>query len=130
MRAAYHVLKKVKVDGDITKRYIYFVNVIALRRLRAFWKQKPESEEALRAWYRRLRKAEPRNFAELREQFNGVDLDAPFTIFDVSGNNYRVIVVMVYTGQVAFIKYVFTHTEYDEWNQSKTKKLERKRRAT
>lgn len=119
-----------EVDEHITKRYTYFVNVIALRRLRAFWKQKPESEEALRAWYRRLRKAEPQNFAALREQFNGVDLDAPFTIFDISGNNYRVIVVMVYTGQVAFIKHVFTHTEYDEWNQSKSKKLERKRRAS
>ncbi len=102
--------------------------MIALRRLRQFWKKYPESEGALRVWYRRLCKSEPKNFSQLRDQFNGVDLDAPFTIFDIAGNSYRVIVVIVYTGQVAFIKHVFTHLEYDQWNQSKTKKLAKKQR--
>jgi mRNA interferase HigB len=104
------------------------MNVIALRRLRAFWKEYPEAQEPLRVWYRRLCKSEPQNFAELKDQFNGVDLDAPFTIFDISGNNYRVIVVIVYISQVAFIKHVFTHNEYDQWNRSKAKKLEKKPR--
>jgi mRNA interferase HigB len=104
------------------------MNVIALRRLRTFWKEYPEAEEPLRVWYRRLCKSEPQNFAELKDQFNRIDLDAPFTIFDISGNNYRVIVVIVYISQVAFIKHVFTHSQYDQWNRSKAKKLEKKPR--
>lgn len=95
------------------------MNVIALRRLRLFWLEYPEAEAPLRAWYRRLRKGEPKNFAELRDQFNSLDFVAPYTIFDVAGNHYRVIVVIVFEGNKAFIKYVFTHLEYDQWNKTK-----------
>jgi mRNA-degrading endonuclease HigB of HigAB toxin-antitoxin module len=41
--------------------------------------------------------------------------------FDVGGNNYRVIVVMVYLGRAAFIKKVFTHPEYMKWNAQRKK---------
>jgi mRNA interferase HigB len=95
------------------------VNVIALRKLREFWRKHPESETALRAWYKRLRKSKVENFNQLQEFFSTADYADPYTIFDVAGNNYRVIVLVVYRGNVAFIKRVFTHREYDDWDSRK-----------
>ena len=95
------------------------MNIIALRKLREFWHKHPESETALRAWYKRFRKSNPENFSKLRELFNTAGYADPYTIFDIAGNNYRVIVVVVYRGNMAFIKRVFTHREYDDWDSRK-----------
>jgi mRNA interferase HigB len=110
------------------------VNVIALRTLRAFWRKHPEAEISLRVWHKLLTKTEPQNFHELKDTFNSADYSDPYTIFlltrrhltgrsrfDVGGNNYRVIVVMVYLGRAAFIKKVFTHPEYMKWNAQRKK---------
>ncbi len=106
--------------------YNDFVNVIAFRTIRAFNTHHPEAEPVMREWYNRLCKSEPQNFAELREIFV-VDMvhlkntDAIF-IFDIRGNKYRIVCAIVFTHQIAFIKNVFTHTEYDTWNNPKRKK--------
>ena len=97
------------------------MNVIALRTLRAFWEKHPEAETSLRVWYKLLVKTEPQTFNELKDTFNSADYSDPYTIFDVGGNNYRVIVVMVYAGRAAFIKAVFTHVEYTKWNDRRRK---------
>jgi mRNA interferase HigB len=98
------------------------VNVIALRTLRTFWEQHPDSEFALRGWYRALVHASPQNFSELKDIFGSVDLThlkagETVTIFDIAGNHYRVITRIDYTYQAAFILCVFTHKQYDRWNR-------------
>ena len=88
------------------------MNVIAYRTVRAFANQYPEAEPFLRLWYNTLCKLEPRNFAELKNQFPSVD-SVPLKdgtivfIFDVAGNNYRVVTRIDFEYQVGFILYVF-----------------------
>ena len=99
------------------------MNVIAFRTIRAFLKAHPEAEEVMREWYNRLRKSNPTNFAELSQAFtvdamHQKDGNAVF-IFDVGGDKYRVICAIIFTHQLAFIKYVLTHKEYDIWNNPK-----------
>jgi mRNA interferase HigB len=73
-------------------------------------------------WYNRLRKLELTNFVDLKEQFSS--LDFTFTkngtgvaIFDVDGNKYRAVLKIDYSSNIAFIWFLFTHAEYDEWNR-------------
>ncbi|AMP12489.1 hypothetical protein CPter291_0193 [Collimonas pratensis] len=63
------------------------------------------------------------NFAEFRQAFNSVDYVSPYTIFDIAGNNFRVIAAIHYNRQKLYIREVLTHAEYDRWN----KKFRRKR---
>jgi len=37
-----------------------------------------------------------------------------FTVFNIKGNKYRLIVDIVYSEATRFIKYVLTHAEYDK----------------
>ncbi|MDE3021381.1 MAG: type II toxin-antitoxin system HigB family toxin [Pseudomonadota bacterium] len=38
-----------------------------------------------------------------------------YTIFNIGGNNYRVIALVYYPVGKVYIRYVFTHREYDDW---------------
>lgn len=96
------------------------MNVIAPRTIRDFIERYPESEISLRDWYNTLRRDDYLHFAALRDQFvvdtaRNSEKDTVH-IFDVAGNHYRVICYINFGNQTAFIKYVFTHREYDLWN--------------
>jgi mRNA interferase HigB len=39
-----------------------------------------------------------------------------FTVFNVKGNKYRLILSINYEQQIIYIKYVLTHAEYDKEN--------------
>ena len=40
---------------------------------------------------------------------------APYTVFDVGGNNYRLVTVVRYRDGKIFVRWVMTHREYDNW---------------
>jgi mRNA interferase HigB len=39
-----------------------------------------------------------------------------FTVFNIKGNKYRLILSINYEQQIIYIKYVLTHAEYDKEN--------------
>ena len=63
------------------------------------------------------KRAKWKHFAELKATFNSADQVAPYVVFDVGGNNYRVIAKIEYRFGKVYIAHVFTHAEYDEWNK-------------
>jgi mRNA interferase HigB len=108
--------------------YYAFVNVVSRRKLLEFWLEYPEAEEVLSIWYRTFQKAMPRNFAELKSIFGSVDLAEKYTVFDVGGNKFRVIVLIDYEYQFAKIRHVFTHQMYDQWNAQAERQLEERQK--
>ena len=84
--------------------------------LREFWQKHPEAEKHLREWHSVVEHAEFRDFNHVREFFNSVDYVPPYTIFDVGGNNYRLVVIVRYKFKKMFVHKVMTHREYDDWN--------------
>ena len=47
---------------------------------------------------------------------NATDRVGDFYVFDIGGNKYRVIAAIHFNRQMLFIRYVFTHAEYDQWS--------------
>jgi mRNA interferase HigB len=90
------------------------VRVISKRRLREFWEKHPDSKSSLEEWYKLTRKAAWRNLAEVRATFRHADSVGTCTIFNIKGNDYRLITKIDYAYQKVFIKYVLTHPEYDK----------------
>ncbi len=63
------------------------------------------------------------NLNELRTEFNSVDSVYDYTIFNVGGNNYRLITAVHYNTQYCFIRIVWTRAEYSKRsNQDKLKR--------
>lgn len=91
------------------------MHIISKRSLREFWATHPASTNALLQWHTTLEHAQAANFSALKAVFNTVDWASGYVVFNVGGNKYRIITDVVFRSQTVFIKYVFTHKEYDSW---------------
>lgn len=92
------------------------MRIISRRALREHWEQpgRSDSEEPLKAWFAIAKKAEWENFAQVREQFGSASAVGSRVVFNVAGNKYRLVVRINYELQIAFVRFVGTHKEYDE----------------
>ena len=90
------------------------VNVITHKRLKEFNKQHADAAEPLDNWYRRARKARWQNLAEVKIDYPQADLVGKCTVFNISGNKYRLIVKIVYIAQAIYVKHILTHAAYNK----------------
>lgn len=90
---------------------------ISIKMLREFWQKHPEAEKVLREWHSVVEHAEFADFNDVREFFNSADYVPPYMVFDVGGNNYRLVVIVRYRFKKVFAHKVMTHREYDNWNK-------------
>jgi mRNA interferase HigB len=95
------------------------MHIITRKRLREFYEKHPQSKSGLEFWYKISSKATWENFDQLRETFPSADLVKNFTVFNISGNRYQLIVFIDYNYQEIYIRQVLTHAEYDKnnWKQ-------------
>lgn len=89
------------------------MHIISLRRLREFWEKHNQAEAPLRAWFTHVEFAQWRNFAEVRADFPSADQVQRLTVFNIAGNNYRLIARIEYAQQKIYVRAVLTHAEYD-----------------
>lgn len=54
------------------------------------------------------------SFAELKRVYGSADKVGKFTVFDISGNKYRLVVAIHYNRKKVYIRHVLTHAEYDQ----------------
>jgi len=90
------------------------MRVITNRRLVEFSVKHPASGVALRAWRRAIEAHVFIDFAALRRQFGSVDKVGDLYVFNIGGNKYRLIAFLHVAHQLAYIKHVLTHAEYDK----------------
>jgi len=55
-----------------------------------------------------------KSLAEVRRDFPHADLVQGLTVFNIGGNDFRLVVDIWYAGKVVYVKYVMTHGEYDK----------------
>ena len=51
---------------------------------------------------------------EVQSDYPSAESVGSFTVFNIKGNHYRLIVSIDYLAQTIYIKYVLTHAEYDK----------------
>lgn len=92
------------------------MRIISRKALREHWElpSRGDSEHPLKAWFAVTKKAEWKNFAEVREQFGSASAVGTRVVFNIAGNKYRLVVRINYHSQIALIRFVGTHKEYDE----------------
>lgn len=92
------------------------MRIIAFRTLREFFEQSEysDSEVSLRAWYHDAKAAEWQNSNELKKQFKNASIvGGGRVVFNIKGNDYRLVVAIDYEFQVIFIRFIGTHKQYD-----------------
>jgi mRNA interferase HigB len=79
-----------------------------------FWSKHPEAEVSLQRWYGLVRAADWASTDEVqRAAPKSKVLNRERVRFEVAGGNYRLVVSFDFRRQVAFVKFIGTHSEYD-----------------
>lgn len=91
------------------------MRVIARRTLREFWEEHADVEQALKAWFQEVSKSNWVSFQELKQDFPSASiLQDNRIVFNIKGNNYRLIVKFNLEYQMAWVRFIGTHAQYDK----------------
>ena len=71
-------------------------------------------EAAIGEWYKVARSAAWRTLVDVKKTYPSADFVAPYTVFNIKGNAYRLIVKIEYRWQIIFVKHLLTHAVYDK----------------
>lgn len=90
------------------------MRVVAVKTLRDFWLRHPGAEQALKAWYDEARHAQWATPQDIKARYGSASfVGGNRVVFNIKGNDYRLVVAVAYRFQAAYIKFVGTHAEYD-----------------
>ena len=97
--------------------YTFRVQIVALRNLEAYW-QGPrgrDAEGALKAWFSEARMAKWTSPQDVKNQYANASIVANNrVVFNIKGNDHRLIVAIAYRMQYVYVKFIGTHAEYDK----------------
>ncbi len=90
------------------------MHIVAVRFLRAFWEKNPDSEQPLKSCVDEAKKASWSQPAQIKEQYRSASiLKNKRVVFNIKGNDYRLVVSIAYHYQAVYVKFIGTHKEYD-----------------
>ena len=88
--------------------------IIAKSTLRDFWEKHSDSEQYLKTWYETAKNSKWETPNDIKKTYvNASILKDNRVVFNIKGNSYRLIVKFNYLKQWAFIRFIGTHSEYD-----------------
>ena len=96
------------------------MRVVSKKKVSDFILTSSESKSSLENWYRIVSKSDFRSFADLRLTFPSADQVSDLTVFNISGNKFRLIAAIHYNRQILYIRDILSHAEYDKNKWRKT----------
>lgn len=92
------------------------MHIVALRNLESYWRQPGRSgaEGPLKAWVAEVRLAQWSSPQDVKNQYaNASIVGNNRVVFNIKGNDHRLIVAIAYRMQYVYVKFIGTHAEYD-----------------
>lgn len=90
------------------------MRIIARKTLRVFWERNPDAEEPLRSWYREVGKEDWDTPAKVKRRYGTARIvGGNRVVFNIKGNDYRLVVKINYAYRIVYVRFVGTHKEYD-----------------
>jgi len=91
------------------------MRVIAHRTLVEYGKQHANAKTSLDSWYKTTKSAKWKDFQDLKKTFKSADYVGNHRyVFDIKGNDYRLVGKILFVQQIIYIRFIGTHGEYDK----------------
>ena len=90
------------------------MRVIGKPALLKFSERRRDALVPLMNWYRITRRADWGSLADVRSDFAHADIVGRRTVFNIHGNDYRLIARVNYKTKRVFILHILTHVEYSK----------------
>ena len=90
------------------------MRVIALRNIRDFGAQQPRAAQAWKAWVQEARNASWKTPQDIKQRYASASfIGRNRVVFNIRGNEYRLIVAVAYRFEAVYVKFIGTHAQYD-----------------
>ena len=93
------------------------MHIVALRNLESFWRRPGhrDAESPLKAWLAEARQAHWTSPQDVKNRYPNASIIAKNrVVFNIKGNDYRLIVAIAYRMQYVYVKFIGTHADYDK----------------
>jgi mRNA interferase HigB len=91
------------------------MTVIAKKHLVEYWEKHPDAEQALKSWYDEAAKAQWKTPQDIKHRYATASfVGSNRVVFNIKGNDHRLIVAVAYRLGAVYIKFVGTHRQYDQ----------------
>ena len=89
------------------------MRVVKKKTVVEYFAKHPDAKVALEDWYEKAANAQWKNFAELRKTFGSADnVGGKRIVFNIKGNDYRLIAIVLYRIGMLYVRFIGTHSEY------------------
>jgi len=96
------------------------LRVIAQKVLREFWTKYPDCEHQLKSWYQEAEMSGWKSANAIKRDYPSASiLKDNRVVFNIKGNNYRLIVKVNFAYQMMWIRFVGRHKDYDRIDANK-----------
>ena len=90
------------------------MRVISKATLVEFWQTHPASKHALQTWFEDASRAEWRSPQDIKLRYASASfVSNNRVVFNIKGNDYRLVVAVAYRFGAVYIKFLGTHKQYD-----------------
>jgi len=90
------------------------LRIISEKPLREFWLRHPDAEQPLLTWIQVVESQEWDSPSQIRDTYRTASVVSDNrVVFNLKGNDYRLIVWVNYGRHLVYIKWIGTHSEYD-----------------
>jgi len=91
------------------------MRIIAISTLRNYWSRSKKAEQPLKAWIQETQNSIWENSSELKKKYrNASIINSKRVVFNIKGNDYRLVVDIEYRLKIVFIVWIGTHAQYDK----------------
>jgi mRNA interferase HigB len=93
--------------------------ITSVKTIKCFWEDKKykNSEQALKSWYHEVKREKWKASKDIKNKYKSASiLSNNRVVFNIKGNQYRLIVAVNYSIQIVFIRFIGTHEEYNKIN--------------
>jgi mRNA interferase HigB len=100
------------------------MRVISKAVLVNFWRKHPASKQAFQTWCEDASHAQWKTSQDIKLRYASASfVGGNRVVFNIKGNDYRLVVAVAYRFAALYIKFVGTHAEYDEVDASNVENL-------
>jgi mRNA interferase HigB len=94
--------------------------IISKKILNEFVERHPDAKNAVENWYDNTKAADWKSYNLVTKTFNSADsVGNDRFVFDIMGNHYRLIALIIFKVRTVFILFIDTHAAYDKVDASK-----------
>lgn len=97
------------------------MRIIAKRALVDFYTTHSDARTALEEWHKKTKEVKWNSFADVKKTFRSADsVGNGRYVFNIKGNNYRLIALILFTTGMVYVRFLGTHADYDRIEDIKT----------